>query len=264
MMADIIVENGQAAVNDREDTTPTLSVPNAVVGTEQFGPYNSATPGNAQFIAANRRSIDHRIRLRPQDAAIGIVYGETNTILAPLYETNGLIFPYTPTIAWTSEVSYTEMSFTHSNQDFYGYNKTPNKKISISGPFTVQNIDQGRYAIAAIHFLRTVEKMHFGLQDPWHGLPPPVLLLSGYGNYMFNDIRVIVTGWSLNLDASADYIRIPISTPNPGEAWIPSIFTLTINLTAQMPPRRYLTQFNLNKFRTGELISQSYPFNGWH
>ena len=103
-----------------------------------------------------------------------------------------------------------DLALTHSNTDYQAYTRTPSAKISVSGKFTVQSQAEGLYALAAIHFLRTVSKMHFGETDPKAGLPPPVLMLSGYGNYMFNKLACILTNHSWTFDESMDLVNINV------------------------------------------------------
>jgi hypothetical protein len=48
--------------------------------------------------------------------------------------------------------------------------------------------------------------MFYG-QDPNRGTPPPLLYLTGFGEYQFNQHPVILTQFNYNLPADVDYIR---------------------------------------------------------
>lgn len=151
-----------------------------------------------------------RVRLRPKPAAAMQIYG-SNGLLQPLRQTNGMAWPYQPTITWNQTVTYSQMELVHTNQDIMAYVATPTPKFSVSGDFSVQNQQEGIYSLASIHFLRTVTKMYFGSTDPNAGTPPPVLLFDAYGQYMFNQLPVIVTSFSVTLPQDVDYVPVDLS-----------------------------------------------------
>lgn len=180
-----------------------------------------------------------------------------------MYDTNGMMFPYTPTIEWHQQVRYEELSYVHSNQDYYAYKNTPSTELTISGALTLQNQREGEYMIACMHFLRTVSKMYFGQAaagsstSPGNaGMPPPVLLLSGYGDFMFNDLPVIVLDHSYTLGNDVDYVTIQVAG---GKVRLPSILNITVHLVVQHTAQDMRTKFDLDKFRTGQLMKSK----GW-
>lgn len=173
------------------------------------------------------------------------------------------MFPYTPTIEWNQQVRYEELSYVHSNQDYYAYKNTPSTEINISGAFTLQNQREGEYMIACMHFLRTVSKMYFGQasagtsSNPGNaGMPPPVLLLSGYGDFMFNDLPVIVLNHSYTFPNDIDYVTVQVAG---GKVRLPSILNITVHLVVQHTAQDMRTKFDLDKFRTGQLMKSK----GW-
>lgn len=197
---------------------------------------------------------DMRVRLKAQ---VPDLYGDG--IMAILKETNGLLFPYTPSIQVSQDVNYTEMAMTHANTNYHNYTNTPNVTIGITGKFTVQNQREGRYALAALHFLRTMSKMYFGETDARAGkagLPPPVLLLSGYGTYVFNNIRVILKSHSYSFEDAVDMVPVTLSS---GSARLPALFTVTLSLTVQQTPQAMRKSFSLDAFRSGALLEDG----GW-
>ncbi len=160
-----------------------------------------------------------RVKLRPKPGKENQVYGERNsgTIMTPLFETGGVIFPYTPVITTQFGAEYSAYTPIHSIMDFHTYQRTPAPQFTIMGQFSVQNQREGAYAIAVIHFFRTVTKMYFGQdkdngKDIPIGLTPPVLLLSGYGNLMFNNLPVIVTNYTIELVNTVDYVKVAVKT----------------------------------------------------
>ena len=156
---------------------------------------------------------DWRIRISLADHAT-IFYKDSNSsnaILAPLVETNGVIFPYTPTIGLSHTANYSSASPTHSNYSQNFYNNSDVTDITISGEFTVQSIEEGKYLMAAIYFFRSATKMFFG-QGANAGNPPPIVFLNGYGGHYFPNVPCAITSFSHTLPADVDYIQIPITT----------------------------------------------------
>ena len=216
---------------------------------------NATTAATTSPASASAAPVaDLRVRLaalNPND-----VYSGKNGqgILGILATTGGMIFPYTPQISFSQAVSYTDLQLVHSNIDYPAYTRTPSVTISVTGKFTVQNQREGQYAMAAIHFLRTASKSYFGKIDAaagTAGLPPPVLVFSGYGPYMFSDVRVILKSHSWAFDESMDTVSVAILGKT---VRLPAMFSLQVELQVVQTPNRMLTQFSFDKFATGQLL----------
>lgn len=202
---------------------------------------------------------DTRVRLRCMRDRETVVYGpnEPDNIMSILHETDGLLFPFTPSISVSQTTDYQAMSMVHTNSDVQSYSKTPSVTINVTGKFSVQNQREGKILLAYLHLLRTVSKMYFGEKDAKAGkagMPPPVMVFSGYGNYMFNEIPVVVRGHSFTLDDTTD--SVVINTAG-GSARLPSLMTITIDLVVQQTPMRQRKEFSLDEFRTGALLRGS-------
>jgi hypothetical protein len=182
------------------------SIANAVLPRSTFGGFG--LPDSGTIIYPNQNSQDRTVSLRPKPAAANRVYGDG--LLKPLKDTTGLIWPYTPTISYQHPIDYQPIQTVHSNQDFHIYSKTPAVSLVVSGEFSVQNQQEGAYAFAAMHFLRTMAKMHFGEQDPDAGTPPPVLLFNAYGPFVFKDLPVIVKEFNMEFPADVDYVQVVV------------------------------------------------------
>ena len=233
---------------------------------------------------------DRRVRISAKPDAKEIIYGpnDSSNILHPMWHTGGLLFPYTPTINDTATVNYEHYDPVHTNQPFAAFKSVAPKDITIIGTFTAMNQDEAVYCLAAIHFLRTVTKMYFGLggtqgssQDLFsfrgvnlRGTPPPILLLNGYGTAIYHNVPVIVTTYNVELPQDVDYIQVKtrsgITRINTDErtatrlssditAWVPARFIISLTLQVQNTPDRLRRHFNLNDFRTGNLIKRG----GW-
>lgn len=196
---------------------------------------------------------DRRIKLRPK---IGISTIASNSIiLSPLVTTNGFIFPWKPRFSVRNSARYGSQSISHANQDFKYYINTPSQTFSINGDLTAQTTDQAKYMVAAFHFFSLVTKMRFGTSDSNAGLPPPILLLSGYGPYMFNDLPVIVEDFSYVSPNDVDFVTVDI---NGVKTDVPSLTNISLTVTVQNTPEK-LRSFNWDQFASGQLLSTT----GW-
>lgn len=176
--------------------------------------------------AVGNEVADRRIRISAKPAARNIIYGsasDSSNILKPLWDTGGLMWPFTPTMSDIGNIEYETYDPVHTNQPFSAFKRVGVKEIQISGPFTAMNEFESRYCLAAIHFLRSVTKMYFGVGGTGasialRGTPPPVLLLNGYGTAMFNNIPVVITNYSVDLPADVDYVQVNVGDSPPAAA----------------------------------------------
>lgn len=153
------------------------------------------------LFSSDNNSDDWRVRLSlPSWPAF-----TSSPALAPLKAAGGLVFPYTPTINIESSAKYTPVSPIHSNYAFQTYENSKPGAITITAPFFVEDASQALYWIAAVHYLRSVSKMFTG-RDFIAGNPPPLVLLNGYGNYVFKNVPVVITKFTVSLKNDTDYI----------------------------------------------------------
>ena len=127
-------------------------------------------------------------------------------ILAPLANTNGVVFPYTPTVSANYQAKYNTYDLIHSNYRGVFYQGSSVSEISVRGTFTAQDTSEAAYLLAVIHFFRSVTKMFYG-QDSQRGAPPPLVYLTGLGDYQFNAHPAVVTNFEYSLPNDVDYIR---------------------------------------------------------
>jgi hypothetical protein len=127
-------------------------------------------------------------------------------ILGPLAATNGVIFPYTPSITTSYKANYTQYDLTHSNYRGYFYQNSQIDPITLTATFTAQDTSEANYLLAVIHFFRSATKMFYG-QDAERGSPPPLTYLSGLGEYQFNEHPCLIQSFSYDLPSDVDYIR---------------------------------------------------------
>ena len=149
---------------------------------------------------------DWRVKLRLAPLADYLYKAPNSGILSPLLATDGVLFPYTPTINTSYKANYSAADITHSNYKGYFYQGSSVEPVVISCPFTAQSTAEAEYLLAVIHFFKSVTKMFYG-QDPQRGSPPPLVYLTGLGEFQFNEHPCVVTSFTYDLPADVDYVR---------------------------------------------------------
>ena len=188
-----------------------------------------------------QESNDWRVKL----SLPGTFSKDVPKILEPLVETNGLVFPYTPTILIQHTANYDALSPTHSNYPFPQYQNSQIEDLVITGDFFCENAKDAQYWTAMVHYLRSVTKMNYGT-DSDAGAPPPIVKLTGYGDFVFPNVPGDV---SIN-DGTVDKII-------PGKAgWAPVQSQVSITVTP-IYSRAKTSQFSLTSFINGGYLGSS-------
>ena len=164
-----------------------------------------------QTIRAQRQnqaqSTDWRVRLRLAPTSDYLYNApDCGPVLWPLRDSDGVIFPYTPSIDIGYKANYDSYDLIHSNYRGYFYKNSHIDQVQIKGTFTAQDTTEANYLLAVIHFFRSVTKMFYG-QDSQRGSPPPLTYLSGLGDYQFSEHPCVVTQFNYNLPSDVNYIR---------------------------------------------------------
>jgi hypothetical protein len=98
------------------------------------------------------------------------------------------------------------------------------------------------------------------------GAPPPIVYLSGYGDFIFNKVPCVVKQFTMDLRNDIDYIKVPInggfSSDNNSSSYsyVPVLSTLNITV-APIYSRDDVSQFNLDEFAKGGYIGQQSTTN---
>jgi len=214
-------------------------------------PETDGSEDSATWGASDSQKADWRVRLSIapgfSDAAIMKPFTLTD---------NHLVFPYTPSIILSNSASYTPIKPVHSNYPFYAYQNSQVDNITITGDFTVETMEDGKYWIAMVHYLRSVTKMAYGV-TPNVGAPPPVIKLNGYGEYVFHDVPVVVSNFTVELASDIDYIFV--KRVGRVGTHVPTKSTLSVTLIP-MYSRRNIKRFSLKSFISGSLTRSTYGF----
>jgi hypothetical protein len=169
---------------------------------------------------------DFRCRIKVPESYIT---GYTSGYGGALTALGGIIFPYTPSISFDNSANYSNQSPMHSNYTYYSYRNSQVGAISVSGRFSVENNKDAMTYLATVHLLRSLTKMKFGI-DADAGAPPPVCRLFAYGNYMLNNIPVVVSNFKQEFPTDVDYYKLDNSWQYGQNTFIPIMSTLSVTL----------------------------------
>ena len=208
---------------------------------------------HARFFT-NPESKDWRVKISPPPLP---PFSSYEGALKPLQETGGFVFPFLPTITMSHTANYQPMDIVHTNYPFYAYKNSQVDEITITGKFTVQDANEGQYWLAAVHFLRSVTKMYFG-QGPNLGNPPPICVLNGYGDFVYNNVSVVIKSFTVNMSADVDYVStqgdfVPGGQSSENINFVPALSEISVVLLP-IYSRDKIKSFNLTNFATGQLI----------
>jgi hypothetical protein len=233
----IVKANSPGTVNDPGLATPPLSTAEALAAAASLIPGGTAVTQTIADAAARAQGLlrqaqnqqtarvqsnnnaatgDWRVRLQLAPAS-NYLYNapDCGPLLWPLRDTDGVIFPYTPAIDLGYKANYTQYDLTHSNYRGYFYQNSYIDQVNVKATFTAQDTAEANYLLACIHFFRSVTKMFYG-QDAERGAPPPLVFLSGLGDFQFNKHPCVVSQFNYNLPADVNYIRAQSTLSNGG------------------------------------------------
>ncbi len=160
---------------------------------------------------------DWRVRLSLAPDADYLYKAENPGILQYLQSTDGVVFPYTPSIQITYAANYETADIVHSNYKLVQYKNSAVDQINITCDFTAQDTYEANYLLAVIHFFKSVTKMFYGKdQIPKPGTPPPLCYLTGLGAFQFDNHPLVINNFNYSLPNDVDYIRASSPTLQPG------------------------------------------------
>ena len=166
---------------------------------------------------------------------------------------SGIIFPYTPTISYEHKADYSSANPMHSNFALYFYQRSSISPITITGKFTVQNEKDAAVYISTLHLLRSLTKMQSGGigGDPNSGSPPPVCRLFAYGEFMLDNVPIVISSIRVELPDTVDYFTIDKSASTGytkfGPTSVPTMSTLAVTCIP-MYSRAEMQKFSVNGY----------------
>jgi len=172
-----------------------------------------------------------------------------------LQTTNGVVWPYNPSITIATKAQYTPLDPVHNNYTMWAYKNSSVEDIVISGEFSCETEADAAYWIQATTFFKASTKMFFG-KSTNAGNPPIICNLSGYGPGILNSIPVIVKSFSVDLPEDVNYIKC--TSNNFGQAtWVPILSKISVTVSP-IYNRSKLRQFSLQEYASGSMSTKGY------
>lgn len=185
-----------------------------------------------------------------------------------LGRTGGLVFPNTPNISTGHEANWEDYDIPHTNYGYWAFKNSRPSPITVHAKFTVNTRTEADYLLGVVHFLRSVTKMHFGVNDKNKGTPPPVLEFYAMGDQQFNFVPVVVTNVNFDYEDTTDYVASGFGSLggfNTGFnfsannlTFVPATTYVNITMQPYYNPSAQQNEFNLEKFKRGELLNKGY------
>lgn len=194
---------------------------------------------------------DWRVRVSISAAAKILYRSASPGILSPLLGTDGVIFPYVPSVTVAYAARYSSQPLTHSNYNNYFYEGSEVQAISITADFSVQNTEEAAYFLAALYFFRSATKMFYGESKEYQGSPPPIVYLDGYGAHYLPHVSCVVQQFSHTMPSDVDYIE---ATVNGKINRVPTSSQFVVSLQPVLS-RANQRKFSYESFASGDLIT---------
>jgi hypothetical protein len=259
------VENFQNSVQNTASTLKSNLVNSALDSIGPAGGLLKALLNGPSSMPALKSQTSARVASESNDWRVKLSLPSTfasQDVLKPLVETAGLVFPYTPTILVQHTANYDALQPIHSNYPFPQYQNSQIEDIVITGDFFCENAKDAQYWTAMVHYLRSITKMNYGTDDN-SGAPPPVVKLTGYGDFVFPKVPVAIRNFTVDLPADVDYIKtqvegdlgINVTTSDPAGlvGWAPVQSQVSVTVTPVFS-RAKVSQFSLNSFVKGDYL----------
>lgn len=205
----------------------------AKAGLPVGGIFSSNSNSNLQSnVGAPSSTGDWSVKVTVSDTVYNDLMADAPIFPESFKKFKGIRFPVTPFINMSHSAAYDARSVVHNNYPYYAYQNSQVDQMTIAGAFPVQNKNDGLNWMATLHFLRTVTKMYYG-GGTNAGNPPPVCRLNGYGDYVYKDVPIVITNFTVELREQVDYIGVNVPTgPNQSAINEALVGTVDPGLTA--------------------------------
>jgi hypothetical protein len=209
------------------------------------------------------KSYDWRARLRPKKGGENQFYSNKDmqgleSLLEPIKASKGLVWKHTPNIYMAASVEYNTQSLYGSNYGINTFQNATPPVLPVTGVFTANDVDDARYLLAVMTFLKVCTKAYYGdqaVRQGNYGTPPPVLLFEYLGDHGFNKVPVIVTSYTMDLPDTVDYVPVQV---NGTVTYVPTMTTISISLLPSYTPHKLRRTFNLDRLASGAAYRDGY------
>ncbi|VVC05052.1 Uncharacterised protein [uncultured archaeon] len=222
--------------------------------------FNSSSTATTVTVSGNSLN-DKRVRIAMLPNSPAIFYRDSDNPLLYNYlePTNGVVFPYQPKVDISFSANYQSQKVTQSNFTFYSYENSEIKPFDISCDFPARNVNEGRYVLAAMTFLRSITFSFTGNDSNvgssginLAGSPPLVVSLQGMGFGGLDYFPIVVSNVTTSYRDDVDYISVDFQDVNnlAGELIkIPILTTISVSCIPVFS-RAFASQFSTIDYST--------------
>ena len=228
----------------------------------------SLIKGESEQNSKIQENYDWRARLRPKRGGESSVYGTAyannkNNILQPIINSRGMVWQYTPQIFVSAGVDYEAFLMQGMNYSLYAYQNSRPPELPIAAEFTANTIDEAKYLLAVIHFLKVITKSYSGdaaVAQGRAGTPPPVLIFEYLGDYGFNKVPVIVKDYSIQYGEDVDYVPVhhKVGSGKDTITYVPTAALISVNLSPSYTAKKLRKRFDITGLTTGTSYSDGF------
>ena len=243
-----------------------------VFGHDIINPYTSESVSNTLIDIANTKTKYVSLNIccvnkndnvsAVNKSRIDYILGKSGILRELFGNTNGLVFPYTPTISEDVSVAYNSVDLPHTNLTPKAHSNTSPPNITIKSSWTCEDEDNAKRMYGALLFVKSLSLANFGKmsKEEDKGLPPPILYLNGWGD-LYTNVPVVITNYSYSLPDNIHYVNIKIN--NNVNVWLPMILDLSITLGIQPNIDTYRNEFNLEQFKKDMMLGSTKSGQGF-
>lgn len=214
-----------------------------------------------------QKSYDWRARLRPKNGGADQFYaadastsnpGFAQHLMAPIQDSGGMIWQYTPTIFLSATANYNPAHMQGMNYPINTYiNSTP-PEIPVQSDWTANDTYEARYLLAVMTFLKVATKSYFGdsaVVEGKFGTPPPVMVFEYLGDHGFNKVPCVVTNYNIQLPDDVDYVPVEVQGT---VTYVPARTNIMVNLTPTYTPHKLRRRFNIEDIANGAAYKEGF------
>jgi hypothetical protein len=199
----------------------------------------SIAQGTTRGVTGSAAQANMKVRLGFKP---GHPYAGYPGIMRPLAATNGVLFPYRPSLTIGTRNYW---GTTEPKQSLYGFPVPDRHEIAITitdAQMSAQSVEEADYIYASIQFFRAAMKPAFGSEGSVPlGAPAPTIEMTAIGPHMIQSVGVILRDFDLQLMNDVDYI------PTSSGATVPSVVVFTLGLMISLSASK-MRSFNLDEF----------------
>jgi hypothetical protein len=166
---------------------------------------------------------------------------------------NEVIFDVMPQITEQRSASYDSAQILHHPGEILKFKSTSARTWQISATLISRTPAEASGNLVYVNLMRSWLMPFYGVGTEqtlgnYLGAPPPILILSGYGDKMIGETKCVLESYNWSWDNDIDYIPTLDLTP------FPVIVKISLTLKESFSPAEY-SSFDLMAYREGNVMS---------